>query len=160
MRLTPEWALRRPDFVPGTWIALADGQGWSLPHPRALIVPTIGPAGLVADVQWSCSGHPEPGFNAALWTRLARRAGRGLDLGMAGTLLRRNYRLDPRQCRWLLFDGFDLDSPAGRAALARAWREIIPLALEDLGRSLRRALAGLPPQRPDGTPSATAVAAN
>src|SRR4051812_10069484 len=118
MTMHDEVALRRPDFLPGSPIALADGQRWTFPAPPpsprrgATTTAGFGPdyAATVAAV-----GEAEDQVE-----RLQA------ELALAICLLERNYALTPTA----LFDL--LGYPPGAPALSAAQRELHRMALDHL----------------------------
>ncbi|HEX8203625.1 MAG TPA: hypothetical protein VF590_24325 [Isosphaeraceae bacterium] len=114
MTMHDEVALRRPDFLSGSPIALADGQQWTFPAPPPRLVPGTA-AGFGADYTATVAAIREAEDEVE---RL--RA----ELALAICLLERNYDLGPAA----LFDL--LGYPPGTPALTAAQKELHRLALE------------------------------
>jgi hypothetical protein len=95
--MSREESLRRPGFVPGTAIRMADGRWWTLPHPSGMGpeegCDPVDPL-LMAHVTAICESQSDV-------ERL--RA----ELGLAVNLLRRNYELEPSDLLEILDCGRD-----------------------------------------------------
>jgi hypothetical protein len=104
-----ERALRRPVFVEGTSVALADGQSWSLPERR-----------------WD---RDDPEYDAML--KLVRESEDmaerlRAELALTIFLLSRNYELSPEHYRAIL--GFESGDPA----LATLQRDVHAMAVAQI----------------------------
>jgi hypothetical protein len=129
-----EESLRRPDFLPGIPVRMADGQLWSLPE-----APDRYP-------RMAYGGAPRREYAATVAAVLdaedeAER--RRAELALTIALLARNYDLGPAEYQELL--GGESGGPA-TATLQRAFHNV---ALEHMDSSRPRAVAG-PVRRPRG----------
>ena len=107
-----EESLRRPDFVDGEPVVLADGQTWYLRRPVVRFAPAENEAGF--QVCLSLAG--DDGFGAL--TEAYERVSEGTDLVRAELALGRavllaNYDLTPAQFGLLLRFGYSEDDPEG-----------------------------------------------
>jgi hypothetical protein len=116
-----EAALRRPDFVEGVRVVLADSQSWSLRTPVVWFVPhDASPSGFrsctllgpgdrfqdLLDARSAAMAKPEAAAAAEII---------GAELALGRELLLANYRLTPDQVAQVLRFGYDADSnPEGR----------------------------------------------
>jgi hypothetical protein len=117
-----ERALRRPDFVPGASVTLADGGEWQLRKPVIRFVPDDGhESGF--QVRLTLAGEcryddlmrrRDAAFGEAGTANLADLA--GVELAIGRLLLLANYDLTPEQVATLLQFGYDEESdPEGTA---------------------------------------------
>jgi hypothetical protein len=122
--MADEKALRRPTFVEGRRVVLADGQSWSLPTHRA--------------------DRADPEYDAIL--RMVREAEDASDrlrseLALTIFLLSRNYQLTPDVLQEIL--GFSPDDPA----LVVMQQTVHALAVESM-RDLPEEASSPIPERP------------
>jgi hypothetical protein len=120
-----EEALRRPEFVRGVPIRLADGQDWQFPKPTIDLFPVVGQGGQVAvggaptfDVQYD---ELVEAFFRARALGPAEQLQALFALGV--DLLARNYDLRPEDYRRLL------RFHAGHEAYEAMWQGILDVAL-------------------------------
>src|SRR4051794_33959106 len=107
-----EEVLRRPDFLPGIPVRLADGQVWNLPKAPDRYPRVADGGGLGRDYEATVAGVLDAEDEAE-----RRRA----ELALAISLLARNYDLRPADYQEIL--GGESGGPAS-AALQRALAEV------------------------------------
>lgn len=98
-----EASSRRPDFLGGPAIRLADSQSWSFPRPTSYFTPDDDGVGVRR--RWNLGDEYGALFDRALEAddELAMVAG---ELALGSFLLRRNYDLTPAQAGSLLRFGY------------------------------------------------------
>lgn len=119
-----EKALRRPDFIDGFPVTLADGQVWYLPPVRLRCVPDDGPDGF----RLVPTGMG-PEYVALVARAMEAKAGADIirtELGLSRLLLLRNYALDGDQVAELIQFDYSAD-PDPIAEAIRA--EVLKVAL-------------------------------
>jgi hypothetical protein len=110
-----ERALRRPDFVPGMPVRLADGQQWELRRPLVCFEPHDGPVGFRTclsldgdDDFQELIDRRDAAFADGARAEIAAVA--GVELAIGRRLLLANYDLTPDQVRRLLRFAYDRDN--------------------------------------------------
>ena len=109
-----EKALRRPEFVPGSPVVLADGQRWELRRPIVRFVPADNANGFETRLKLDDDGT----FARQLAAMEAAETGLAsvvAQLAIGRTLLVANYDLTDSQVGDLLQFGYDDSDPAGVA---------------------------------------------
>lgn len=145
--LIDEVAARRPDWVEGEWILLADGQRWSFPRLRGRLLMAPNP-----EVQWTVGGHPDPdtgeAFRAAHELLLSEQATAvdmmNLTAHLATLLLLRNYRIDAIEALHLLVGGFE-GRPGASDLIHRTMTEVEERVIRQVREDVGRIRAGMPP---------------
>lgn len=120
-----EQALRRPDFLPGTPMRLADGQLWTIPATRTVFVPAETEKGY--DIRLTHKG-PDEGFEAAAQSYFEAEGGIAYvqaSIGVIVAALRRNYSLTIEQLARLV----RLDFEEGNEEATQATLELIEVAI-------------------------------
>ena len=128
-----ESTFRRPDFVPGTWVFLADGQAWNFAPPSAVPgyeqltweVVSIAVGSFMAYLN---TGDPDRRLEAALGGHAGSLRVIAKDLGVyqlvfwaGSTLLKRNYRLTDADCDRLMpfnYQLAEIEDPSSKLRLA------------------------------------------
>jgi hypothetical protein len=116
-----EMQLRRPDFLPGISVRLADGQAWTLPSPPN--------AGARTEPGSAVLGEDYEAIVRAIRESEDEPEMRRAELALVIALLARNYHLGPAEF-WSL-----LGAPSGTpeaASLAQALHEVALAHLERL----------------------------
>ena len=98
-----EASSRRPDFLGGAAVVLADGQTWTLPRPRSHFVPDDDASGVRRG--WNLGDEYGVLFDRLLEADddMAMIAG---EFALARFLILRNYALTPAQANGLLRFGY------------------------------------------------------
>ena len=140
-----EKSFRRPDFLPGTWVRMADGQVWSLPE-----VPGRSPSGMAEDgtspgAEGAALGRDYEATVAVVLDAEDQAEQIRAELALAIVLLASNYHLEPADYQELL--GGESDSPVV-AAMQRAFHIV---ALEHARHFRPRTDAGLVPRTGAGS---------
>lgn len=118
-----ETDLRRPDFVPGTSVTLADGQSWSLRRPARRFLPDDSPEGFRTilvipgnDRYATALRQREELFGAQGTNEVQVGQLVGIELALGMTILLANYDLTAEQAASLLEFGYDEQAdPVGLA---------------------------------------------
>lgn len=117
--LIDEVGARRPDFVAGRRVAMADGQSWSLPCPEVSYVPKFDEARGVGLEAESSFGPDFERKVEAVRSAISTRDEAAAAFALAIDLLRRNYDLGPDQYRELL--GYRLGEPGAARHLEQVY---------------------------------------
>ena len=136
-----EVALRRPDFLPGSPVRLADGRWWTLPDP-----PRPDARGAAAPGGWSGFGPDYAATVAAVGQAEDEAERRRAELALAICLLVRNYDLTADTLCALLGDHPGDPSPA---AMQEAFHQVA----QEHARSARASVEILPPRAVPGRTS-------
>ena len=146
-----EMSARRPDFVPGEPVLLADGQEWQLRRPVVEFAPADNDAGFTVHLTLDDDGSFGAALDAieAMDDTASMSALVVLELKVARMVLLANYDLTPVQVGTLLRFGYD----GGRAAKLR--EDVMDVVW---GRGPKRSAAGddAPSTPPAESPGATA----
>ena len=146
-----EISARRPDFVPGEPVLLADGQEWQLRRPVVEFAPADNDAGFTVHLTLDDDGSFGAALDAieAMDDTASMSALVVLELKVARMVLLANYDLTPVQVGTLLRFGYD----GGRAAKLR--EDVMDVVW---GRGPKRSAAGddAPSTPPAESPGATA----